>query len=233
MSTYFVSEHVSVCATPDAAVLLDLRANKYHGLNRQQACALALLVHGWPGPCGEDVDARESTEFADQLVHLGLLTKNPEHGKTATPPQLPRLQLRLHEWEGEWPAVRAAHWWRFVRAALRAKLSLRLRSVESIVRGVQRRKASATNGRPQDLAKLREVTAIYCALRPFFYTQKNYCLLDSLVLIEFMALHDLFPTWVIGVTATPFSAHSWVQVDEYVLTCAVHSAYEFMPILAV
>lgn len=235
MSTYFVSDHVSVCVTPDAAILLDLRANKYHGLSCQQASALAFLVHGWPCDTRDECkDEREGIEFADQLVHLGLLTKDDVHGKSAAPPPLPRVQLRLHEWNGErWPAIRAAHWLRFAMAVARAKFSLRLCSMESTVRRVQRRKAATASGPTHDLAKLYEVTAVYRALRPFFYTQKNYCLLDSLVLIEFMALHDLFPTWVIGVTPMPFGAHSWVQVDHYVLTCTVQSAREYMPILAV
>lgn len=233
MSSYFLVGHVSVCGTPDAAVLLDLKANRYHGLNRLQARALAAVVQGWPCPGGADLDERESVELAEYLEQLGLLTKDPARGKSAAPPQLPRIQERLSEWTAEsWQLVRLADWWKFALAIIRAKSLLRFRSMEATVSKVLRRKAAAGR-RSMDLERLREVTGIYRALRPFFYTQKRYCLFDSLVLIEFMALHELFPTWVIGVTATPFAAHSWVQEDHYVLTCAVHSVYGYTPILAI
>lgn len=234
MPTYFVADHVSVCGTAEAAILLDLRADRYHGLNSKQARSLAPLVQGWPGACDDEADEREGEVFAEHLVKLGLLTKDPSLGKSAAPVKMPRVQMRLYEWNGErWPAVRALHWWRLALAFVRTKFSLRFRSMESIVRSAQRRKKAAAVRAERDMEELRKLTAIYCVLRPFFYTQQGCCLLDSMVLVEFMAQHNIFPTWVIGVTATPFGAHSWVQVDHYVLTCAAHVACRYTPILAV
>lgn len=58
-------------------------------------------------------------------------------------------------------------------------------------------------------------------------------MLDSLVLIEFLALHDVFPDWVIGVKTLPFTAHSWVQTGRFVLNGNPGYVRGYVPILVV
>src|SRR5262249_22414647 len=118
-------------------------------------------------------------------------------------------------------------------AWIRATLQLKLCPLARIVARVARRKEARFRGSPFDLSGARSLVHTFRALRPWVYTTLDRCLLDSLVLIEFLALHDQFPTWVIGVRTGPFAAHSWVQYDRYVLNGAPTFVRAFTPILAV
>jgi hypothetical protein len=235
VSAYLVPQYVHVCATREAAVLLDLRADRYHGLDREQARALSVLVEGWPFTANaSEIDVPTATQFASDLALQGLLTQDAAHGKSATPVQLPLAEARLHEWNSDdWPVIRTAHVWKMMVAYVRAVISLRFHSFGRTVHRVERRKASRVSGKTSGLGAIRELTHVFMALRPFFYTASNQCLLDSLVLIEFLALHGQFPNWVIGVTISPFAAHSWVQVERYVLGVSPEHARFFTPILVI
>ena len=70
-------------------------------------------------------------------------------------------------------------------------------------------------------------------LRALYFTTKDECLFDSLVLVEFLARHGLYPTWVIGVSTNPFKAHSWVQVGDRVLNDLPERVSMFTPILVI
>jgi hypothetical protein len=124
--------------------------------------------------------------------------------------------------------------WRIVAAYVRARIMLRMLSLHSIVQVTTRRKRA--RGRRHDafdFIKARALLDIYLRLRPFLLTAKNQCLLDSLVLVEFLAAYDLFPLWVVGVRTGPFGAHSWVQQDGTAFNASAEYSRSFSPILAV
>lgn len=234
--TWLLPQYVHMCAFGDAAVLLDLRTDCYHGLSQRQSAALSLIVRGWPRASessgAEDVEA--ALELAHDLAGLGLLTQDNACGKSARVIVLPCVTEQLHIWDGpDWAVIRAVHWQRFAIAWARGTLELRLRPLANIVARVERRKTASVGCNDCDPVRTRELVHIFRALRPWFYTTFDRCLLDSLVLIEFLALHDQFPTWVIGVRTGPFAAHSWVQYDRYVLNGAPTFVRAFTPILAV
>jgi hypothetical protein len=235
--TWLVPRHVHVCALADAAVVLDLRADRYHGLTQRQSAALSLVVHGWPRALdagAPPTDTGQAQALAHELAIRGLLTQDDACGKSAAAVVLPGVDEHLHVWEGaDWSAIHAADWWVFAMAWVRATLSLRLRRLLHVVERVEHRKAERLAPNPFDPARTRRLLHTFRALRPFFYTTLDQCLLDSLVLIEFLALHEQFPIWVIGVRTGPFAAHSWVQHEHYVLNGAPTYVRAFTPILAV
>jgi hypothetical protein len=226
-----------VCALADAAVLLDLRADRYHGLTRQQSAELSLVVHGWPVVPSEasmQADIVRAEVLAQNLARQGLLTRDNALGKRAGAVVLPRVEEQLHIWEGaDWSVIRAASVCAFALAWASATLQLRLCQLARIVARVERRKAARLTDDPFDLNRTRALLQAFRALRPWLYTTLDRCLLDSLVLIEFLALYGQFPTWVIGVRTGPFAAHSWVQHDRYVLNGAPTFVRAFTPILAI
>jgi len=235
--TWLLSQHVYVCALADAAVLLDLRSDRYHGLTRRQSTALSLMVRGWPevpNDTSASADVLNAEALAHELARQGLLTQDNALGKSARAVVLPRVEEQLHVWDGaDWSAIRAANWCAFALAWARATLELRLRSLAHTVARIECRKAARRMRSPFDPAKTRELLHAFRALRPWFYTAFDRCLLDSLVLIEFLALHGQFPTWVIAVRTGPFAAHSWVQHEHYVLNGGPTYVRAFTPILAI
>jgi hypothetical protein len=70
-------------------------------------------------------------------------------------------------------------------------------------------------------------------LRPHTFAARDRCLFHSLALVNFLARHAVFPTWVIGVRARPWGAHAWVQHDKLLLDANPEQVCEFASILAV
>ena len=67
--------------------------------------------------------------------------------------------------------------------------------------------------------------------RVLFYTPKDHCLFDSLCLINFLALFDIFPDWVFAVRMGPFEAHCWVQYKQDIYNDTLAHCGNFAPIL--
>ncbi len=73
----------------------------------------------------------------------------------------------------------------------------------------------------------------FLSLRPVFYTARQHCLFDALVLVEYLALFRIYPSWVFGVTASPsFAAHCWVECDNCILNGSPEFIGSFTPIMA-
>jgi hypothetical protein len=123
--------------------------------------------------------------------------------------------------------------YRMTTAFVRAAAALRLRRLERVAAEIAKRKAAHASQEEIDVETARQLAMIFRALRPFFYTAYGKCLLDSLVLIEFLAAYDLFPIWVIGVRPMPFAAHSWVQIARFILNGSPEYARAFAPIMAI
>jgi hypothetical protein len=116
-------------------------------------------------------------------------------------------------------------------AAAKAQALLKWRPIEAVVARVEQRKQRAES--KFDLDAARPIVKAFLYLRPLFFTSKDECLFDSLVLIELLASHRLFPLWLFGVSTNPFRAHSWVQAGEHVLNDQPERVCRFTPILAV
>lgn len=236
---YFIPKHVHFCETGDQVIFLDLRRDKYLAIGRAERQALSGQVGGWPADSDADVSAHTPQESSEpvirSLLNLGLLTVDSISGKRAAHPTIesPNETLVDDDFERR-ISIRSSHLCKLMLACARAKVALRLCSLEHAVEAVCRRKARALlHGHAFDLRMNRELVAIFDRLRPFVFTAKDACLFDSLALIEFLALHGSYPTWVIGVHTQPFSAHSWVQHDEFSYNGPVEFLRRFTPILAV
>jgi hypothetical protein len=231
---YWLAPHVHVCVTGDYAVLLDLRRDKYIGIGREHMPALAASVIGWPTARSETASAAPAKAFLGKLLSTGMLTTDPAAGKEARSPAIPHPQLAAIQADLEHrPQITIRDVVQVLIAAATAKALLKWRPIETVVARVERRKERHRAGSGFDLDAARPIVAAFLYLRPLVFTTKDECLFDSLVLVELLARHRLFPVWMFGVSTNPFRAHSWVQAGDHVLNDLPENVSRFTPILAV
>ena len=250
---YLLSAHVHICVAGGQVVLLDLARDKYMAVSPPHR--LAGWVQGWPvAGAVESADAAMAGASAAvaaapqdavllKMLAAGMLVTDHRSGKSAVPVQSARPEMALLAPDlNSRPRASGTHLWRLALAHARARASLKARSIESVVEHVARRRARALeHRRAADTAAseqgepgaLAELVAAFVHLRPLFYTARGACLLDSLVLLTFLAGYRFFPQWVFGVQADPFYAHCWVQQQGVVLTDSPGFVRSFTPIMVV
>lgn len=129
-------------------------------------------------------------------------------------------------------AIGPHHTAAFLFACARASLSLRMQSFHSVIAAVRRRKAAHAQ-RGFDCTRDRELVAVFNRLRPLVFSSRHTDSFSSLALIEFLALHGSFPSWVWGVTRQPDATHNWVQREGWVFNGPVEYVLRFTPLFAV
>lgn len=215
-------------------VILDVTSGKYLGLPMANAQALGAWVEGWPVAGGAEAPVpADQPPLLNELLAKQLLTFDALAGKAAVP-----VTTSLRDaWLGDSRQansvkIRWHHVWSFLLAVTRAVMSLRLLSLERIIRRARERK-SRRSPTVKVADELTDLMMIYGVLRPWIYGTKDACMLHSIAVLEFLARYDIFPTWVIGVRVAPFRAHSWLQVSDQVLTDSPLHVSRMTPILVV
>lgn len=228
---YYLPLHVHLCEFDDGGVLLDLRREKYFGVNSGAMQSLQAFMRGHAAAARQE-DAQSTLA---ELERSGLITRNRDLGRPFRP-----LTLACTDavpFAGRAPGeaeIQLAHVLRFLSTGTIAALELRARSLERIVARLRERKARhAASPHAPDAASIIQLVKTFRRLVPLLFTTKEFCLRDSLMLVEFLARHDVFATWVIGVRTRPFGAHSWVQHEALLLNDTLQHVETFTPILAV
>jgi len=228
----FLARHAYVTAADGVAIILDLRSGRYLGFGGTPAAMLGKLM------CMEAHEpvntAIQDHAFVAELLERGILTTDPALAKPRSIEQLPRAEKRLYAWDGAHPfEFKLRQALQFLGACVWARIALRVQPLERIVDRIEHRKAAHGSGASPELHAVRDLARIFRALRPLVYSAERHCLLDSLVLVEFLAQNGVYPSWVIGVKPAPFAAHSWVQMGRYVLNGAPGYVRAYSPILVV
>jgi hypothetical protein len=238
VTTYSLARHAHVCATDEALVFLDLKSERYLGLPRAADTALRELVKNWPlAEPAHRQDPAETRFSADNLLQelmaKGLViadvttaTERP-HGPLL-PPSSSRAEHPLTR-----PRPTARDLVNFIAARIIATTRLRRSSLESIARRVAERKQRSKHATDEPDRQIERLADIYHRVRPIAFTARSECLLDSLILVEFLARYQLFPDWVIGVRTQPFMAHSWVEHQGRVLNDNIENVLAYTPIFSV
>jgi hypothetical protein len=234
---YALGRHVFLCVCGRDFVLLDLIRDKYLALAVTDASGLSALVRGWPVaslPPSHSATPEESASLAEALLEKGLLTVDLATGKDATPIALPKpideITADMHERHALRPGAAAS----FIGACITGRFLRQRRSIEHIVERVRRRKEKAGFVAQEfDVARARNLIATFGSMRSLFFSTRNLCLLESIVLLELFARYDLFPTWVFGVHVRPFAAHCWLQYEDLVLNDTIDNVTRYTPIMTV
>jgi hypothetical protein len=121
---------------------------------------------------------------------------------------------------------------RFMATFCDVRLRLRFFGLRPLVkRLLGRHDGSRESVSPRTLGVVRRLTRAFCRIRPWFYTAHDRCLVDSLILAEFLHRYGYPARLVIAVHPRPFSAHAWVQVGDCVIDDTVETVRRFAPIL--
>lgn len=211
-----------LCALNDGAVILDLPSNKYIGISSADVHDLESCLVGFEHPRGTRSSGFPRQTAATQsivteLLQHGVLTETLSKGKSATTvgssptdtldavlPDLPSCPI--------FPK----HVLTLLHSYWRVRRHIRRENLTPLIRHFQKINGDGRTLSP-DLPKLGKLLCVFRRLRPWLYTASGCCLLDSLVLTEFLHRFHLTPTFVIGIQTMPFLAHAWVQVGDLVL----------------
>ena len=239
MQQYWIPSHVRVCPLLASTILLDLKRNRYFGIGTNETRALSTLALNWDQANGSAATVERLTPdaailMADALVEAGLLSRDAPAERTAfsgPPPDLSGVLTSAGHELSRGTSLRLAHIASFIAALAWTRRALRSRSLYSIACEVRDRKAAASGD--FDECRAVELVGIFRRLRPHTFAARDRCLFHSLALVRFMARHDVFPTWVIGVRAKPWGAHAWVQQGKLLLDASPEHVCEYTPILTV
>jgi len=251
---FFLAPLIFACPTRHGMVLLDVRRNRYLGLGIGESQTLFRNVDGLPSPSlrmdvaaivTSDISAAAGASTTTISAEGGLLGSLLREGIITT--EAPRsaeivsAAITLHgplmsigDEMTKPSRARIHHVTAFLVYLIYSAVSLRYLPLRFVVRHVYRRRAAAiANGYTFDLSKVSELIDIFRSIRPYFFIARNNCLLHALTLVNFLAHYGEFPVWVFGVTADPWTAHSWVQHDRFLLDCNPEKVCNLEPILGV
>lgn len=226
---YLLPRWVHVAFTTDGAIFLDLRRDRYIGLDLSKASTLRRMLDDASSPAGD------ANEVASELMAQGLLRMGM--GDAQTRPLAATLgehpdSLLLDTIDELPPRFRVLHVARFVMACATVWLWLHLGSLERVVRYLQIRKQRLPRTAERlDRGEIDDLVRVFVNLRTFVYTAREHCLYDSLVLFDFLRRFGVAATCIFGVRTLPFGAHCWVQIDRRLATeVSIEEISAFKPI---
>ena len=211
-----LANHVHMCVLDDGIMFLDARANRYVALGREHLPALTAQLLGLSAAMDihQQPHGNVATPREDLLVALeskGLVTRDVSKGRACVPPTLLAVDIaRSFEIPSLDPDIRIGDACKFVWAALRARIALRTRSLESIVEDLSGEGCSPLLRSDEDPAR---IGAHFRRLRRFAFPTRDNCLFAALALTYFMRSYGIRPRFVIGLRSNPFRAHCWVQYE--------------------
>jgi hypothetical protein len=232
VSDYWLRDGVYCGEAGEAFIFLDLRADRYLALSQDIGYPLKQVVYAQDSPRqtpgylrGDD----EGRALLAALTERDLLTTNPHHRNRAT--------VEYSVATSTIDCVDSAQEFKLSGAlCLRFFLSYwtlaplqRWTSLKQSIERLRRRKASIQHveSEPSD-KQLRNLVGHFMRLRAITYTSRNCCVLDSLVLFDFLLRNGVCPTFLLGVAMRPFRAHCWVQYK----SIALNDTFEFVDALS-
>lgn len=210
-----LSETVTACLASERMLMLDVGRDRYLALPAiQSECFLAWLQSpGDPPPqacvaiLAELGISASAAEGVPVTCSVGIPTPMDS-------PCLARQRIGL----GDVMSV--------ARSVIAARRDLRSRPLAEVL---ERRFPPTTRGL-NSAADLQSRLAIFRSARPLVPIPR-VCLHDCLALVDWLGTDALGLTLVLGVSAFPFAAHSWLQAGDLVADDHPESPSRYVPIL--
>lgn len=225
---YALPDHVRMCIADDVAVFLDLRRNRYFGLDARQTPTLTLLLSGHEPLASPTTQARTLAAF---LSERQLLVPCNTACMTAQPAALPRPRISVGRQIAHPVRLTPRLVWRFLESAHWSRQRLRHDSLHAIAHQLNHDSRALVAPGSADTQNMIELALAFRRIRPFAFAARDQCLLHALTLVRFLINCQMPASWVIGVRIHPWRAHSWVQYGEYVLDATPEHVSEYTPIL--
>lgn len=213
---------------PPGTVLLDMRRNRYFGLDEAGSRTLTDLLSS-----GEAMPSSEP--LISNWLRAGLLQTTPCGQRRFSPEAIDLHRvLCLDELVHVPRHVRMYDLACFCWQTMTVHRELRTQTLYSIACALH---AQTQGLRPPkqsvDPRVLARTVNAFRSLRPYAFAARERCLFHALALTRFIIAHGIDATWVIGVRLRPWGAHSWVQHGEYLLDTTAEAVRDFKPIIAV
>jgi hypothetical protein len=217
---YKVRDGLAFCITGGRTIFLDVAADRYFGLRPEWDAAFRRYLEAQEDGAGIEpllrghilVTADEGEPFSQQAVIL--------------PARREVLAETGHLLNGRTLL--------FILAQLKAMLDLRFRRFDRIIFGFADRSQGlgVGGGDCPDLTEWGPIVNAFAASAPL-RPRNTHCLTNSIAFMD-MALSARLPAkLILGVSASPFSAHCWVQAGDTVLNDRLENISAFEPILAI
>jgi hypothetical protein len=240
---YFMSPLIFTSVSRQGVVLLDLKRNRYLGLDYSDAAVLSRNVEGFPAlnrraefSIAEQVEPSNHAAILETFLRRGIVTtESPRAGNIVSSVVSLHGSLVSIGDEITAPAVNPGrHVPAFLFSLLSSSACLRCVPLRFIALHVYRRHSAAiAKGYTFSVPRASALVDVFRLIRPYFFLAKEHCLLHALTLVNFLAHYHEFPLWVFGVNSDPWTAHSWVQQDHFLLDCNPESVCGLEPILAI
>jgi hypothetical protein len=235
---FFLTTETYCCEVDDGAIILDMRAATYLGIDAEHLPNLRACVGNWPNsitgvPDAKSTDNIASKRLIDDLLARGILTTTPTYAHQSGFENPTTALTTTTAWAAAPRRIPMTHIVQFSASLFLVLLGLRRHGLARLLAWIRRRQVSIHgDGNSPPWVKTRELLTSFFRLRIWVYTAYRHCLFDSLVLSVFLTRSMVPCTLVIGVSTKPFVAHSWVQIGECVLNDTVEYVQSFTPILA-
>ena len=230
---YAICKHAYTCLAGGHIVFLDLERDKYLCLDLEATAALLPYLRGRsfvirdPLVPGCASRAGVSDTLAELQQHnLIALTALDQAAPSLEQIALPTRSISAPA--GDQYHCTAAEACRVYLALTRSAVMLRWRTLaKNIARVTQRRDSAVVS---HVATGLETLVQRFAACRGRF-GRADACLFNSLALLDYLALHGLYPKIVFGVSMRPFHAHCWVQHEDTVLGDTLERISQFTPIM--
>lgn len=214
-----LKHHVSYGLVGGRSVFLDLRRDRYLGLDPAAEDAFAALRSA-----AEPVVPKGAAR--DALLATELFRESSFRGRLAAA-AVPRPRASINDT----PLPRPG-WLAPVRVWSAVARARKRRARTPLFEIVDTLREARLAGLPQGDPGLAERAATeFLTVRPLVPIARN-CLLDCLALLDLMDPAAGHATLVFGVRLDPFGAHCWLQTDELLLTDTHDLVGNFTPVLA-
>lgn len=221
---YRLRNNLLYCIAGGNPVFLDMGDDRYFGLPAKANATFQKLVNGNPLVAGDEDQLRillsRHIIVPDQEA-AGLIPKNAV---------LPRVCRDLTLQRRRTTITICA---RAVAAELLSARTLRRRQLCEVKQSIETRRSlipidrsGTTDNRIGEVAEAFEWSRL-------IFSSKDRCLVRSLAFVSVCIDLRQHVSLVLGVTASPFSAHCWVQRDDCVLNDTVERVRPFTPILVI
>lgn len=235
---------VYMCATRQGVVILDLKRNRYLSVDCGEALSLSEHVDSFPkkdswlapGQQASSKVTRDQT-LIRSLLDEGIIVKD----RCCTSDELRSADVSIdgalvsvgHELVAATP-VHAKHVMVFLIILVSSWFDLRFRPLLTLARRARQSRVRALeNGYKFNLQRAVQIVSVFRSIRPYIFMAEGNCLLHALTLVRFLGYYGEFPNWIFGVSSDPWTAHTWIQQDVFLLDSNPEAVCSLDVILAI